>query len=454
MATRAVLRGVVLLSVAASLGACDGGTVSVSVELRTDFVPGVEFVAVETFAEDATGRDEVAVFRTDDYASAARRVAELDGLAPSAARRVTVRLLDADRAEVARRTVVFEHQRDRAVAVLLTRRCRAVVCGPGESCFAGRCQSEACEGGGCVAECASPADCAAAGCAAVDCVTGACFAEPVAGACAAGSYCDPETGCVPDPAGPVDAGPGPTDAGADAGHDAGVDAGPPFHLRALPAFTSAWLDRATTGAVPSSPVRAAFSSNGEVVVAITDDAVQVLDPSGWRWEPPRSRAALFPELDGVAIWDAADVAGTDVLAIYAPAGVFEYGWDPVTRTPTFQRFVARADFGADWADPEAPPWGTIYGLFSHPDNANGWVAVDPRAECPGRARVGLYVAAIAWSGIGPSVPSVSIYDIECPFRFVEQRDYGDFPPFARAGAPSPESIEATVFIDDTLLAFE
>lgn len=442
--------------------ACEPGTVSVSVELRTDFVPGIEFVAVETWAEDAPGaHDEVAVFRSDDYASAPRRVAEIGGLAPNAERRITVRLLDAVRGEVARRTVLVEHVRDRGVIVLVTRSCRDVSCGAGESCFAGRCQPEACDGDGCVAECSADADCAVATCATVTCVTGACFAEAIEAACPPGTYCDARDGCLPDPVTATDAGVSPTDGGLDAGTDAGpaaidagVDAGAPYRIFELANGVLTWTERTPSGDGPTQPVRAAFASGSAEIAAVTDDWVHLLDARTWTWTTVRARTSMFPELGTSSIWEATEVSGATNLFFYSGEGAWEYTWAAATRTATFAGFTARADFGAAWSDPDAPPWWTVHGVFSRPTNDDGWVTVDPSSECPGHSSVGRYLAFVSTDGFGPLVMHVSIYDVDCPFRFVDETTYDDFPPFMRPGAPEAFSVEAMVFLRGSLVAFQ
>ncbi|MCA9607752.1 MAG: hypothetical protein KC619_19220 [Myxococcales bacterium] len=452
-----------LTALALTLIACEPGTVSMSVELRTDFVPGIEFVAVETWAEDGPGaHDEVAAFRSDDYATAPRRVAEIDGLAPNAERRITVRLLDADRAEVARRTVLVEHVRDRGVTVLLTRSCRDVTCGAGESCYAGRCQPEACETVGCVSECSVDADCLAAACASASCVAGACFLEPIAGACPAGTYCDAEDGCLPEPTArdagvpPVDAGAGSDagiDGGVDAGTDAGVDAGSAFRIAEFAGGVATWTEHLTTGDGPTGPIRAAFTSRAAEMAVVTDDRVHYLDGRTWQWVASAPRATVFPDLVGASIWDAVLVSGTNNLVFYGPDGAWELTWSPTTRSATFVAFTARADFGADWSDPDAAPWFSMYGVFSRPDDGEGWVTADPSTECPGHFSVGRNLVMVATDGFGPLVMNVSIYDVDCPFRFIEKTTSSMFAPFTRPGAPSVWDAEAMVYLRGSLVVF-
>lgn len=412
--------------------ACGAPGLTLTVELRTDFVPGVELHVVETRVEDAAEQRESAALRSDDFVTSARRVAEIAGLRPSRARRVTVRLLDASRAEIASRTIVVDHSTSTSVLVLITRSCRNVTCPSGQSCYAGRCQLDNCDRDACQAECSGPADCSFASCAAATCVAGACLAEPIAGACSAGLYCDPQLGCRPDPTGPRDAGAPTPDAGPPA---------PAFTTWALPPGASAWSQVATIGDRPAEPVRAAFTSGAEVI-AVTDTSVHVLRVSDLRWLERFDRNSIFPELAGVAIGDATDTPGIRGVFFYAYEGAWNYEWDGTLRSAVLNGFTARADFGADWQDPQAAPYWTIHGVFTDPDNADGWVTVDPSSECPGRTRVGRYAAFVSWDGFGPAAMKVSIYDIDCPFRFVDQRNYSELTPFALPGAPAPFTIEA------------
>jgi hypothetical protein len=435
----------------ATAAACDSTGVTLYVDVRTDFVPGVEVAVIETRVEDVGVTRESAAVRSDDFV-AGRRVAELTELAPSSARRLTVRLLDAGRREIASRTLVVDHRADRNVLVLITRACRDVSCSPSETCVAGSCQPEACavEDAMCASECTSASDCAASACAAPSCEGGECFYAPMAGACAPGTYCDPSMGCLPDPSAD-------SDGGIDAGVDAGIDAGPPpppFVLHTLADGAATWTVALTSGSVPVEMVRAAFAPAGSgEMVAITDTSVHVLRVADRQWVARLDRAAVFPELEGTTMWEASAVPGTSppLVFVYGSEGAWQYEWR--SRSAGFLLFTARADFGADWSDPEAAPYWSIHGIFTDPDNADGWVSVDPSSECPGHDAVGRYVAFLSTDGFGPAVMQVSIYDIDCPFRFVEQRQYSSFPPFSRPSAPNPFSIEAVARAGNELVAF-
>lgn len=434
------------------LGGCDGGGVALYVDLRTDIVPGAELAVVETRVEDTGATRESAALRGDDFL-AGRRIAEIEGLPPSRERRVIVRLLDANRQEIARRAVQVDHRQDRILTVLVTRSCRDVDCPEGESCFAGQCQPEACatDRTECTGQCSSAMDCPPSSCSLVTCETGACFYAPQPGACGPGTYCDAERGCVVDPGAPPDAG---MDAGPIA--DAGVDAGPPapaFHISTIAPDAPEWVAFDTIDP-PHEIVRAAFAPPGEgVIVALTDTSVHTLRLSDRRWTDRLDRDAVFPELAGVDVWEAYHVPGVSPLGVFVIAreGAWQYVWPPSAGRATLRVFTARADFGSDWDDPDAPPYWTVHGVYADPDNADGWVTTNPSSECPLESRVGRYGLFLSTDGFGPAVMYASVYDVDC-LRFVQQGPYGEFPPFTLPGAPAPFSIEA-IARADTLYAF-
>jgi hypothetical protein len=185
-----------MLALVLGLGGCGGAeAVNLFVELRTDLVPGVEFVAVRTTLE-SEGRSEMQpVFRGPPYLEA-QRVAELSMLAPGP-RTVRVDLLDGDGEAVATRSFRLEQEEDFVVTALVTRDCAGMDC----SCLGGQCTSPDCVTGeepSCpAAECTADADCpATAGCATGRCQQGRCVSEPDDAQCSADAYCNPEMGCI------------------------------------------------------------------------------------------------------------------------------------------------------------------------------------------------------------------------------------------------------------------
>lgn len=232
----------VSLALLACLAGCDDG-LTLAVDVRTDMVPGIEFVRVETsLLEEPTpgapvttrAQQELTVDPGEDFAGGVR-VAELGGLAPGE-QLVRVRFYGARGALVLERAARVTLTADQVITVLLTRDCRGVEC-PAPSapdlaaCLAGRCVDERClpESMDACPEpaCASDADCpGGAPCARAACEEGVCWLEADDATCAGGDYCDPDVGCTPIDA-TLDGGPdaGPGDAGVDdAGGD--MDAGP------------------------------------------------------------------------------------------------------------------------------------------------------------------------------------------------------------------------------------
>lgn len=226
----------------ALLAACGPDAAALSVDLRTDLVPSVEFFAVRTEIWRATpsgsplASREAAVIASNDWYRG-RRVGEFVGLADED---VTVRmtLLGRDGSAVVQRDVRIRLRGSYALTVVMTRNCADVVCpGTGDApsnttCVAGRCVDPTCGGTEAMAACA-PAECgrdddcvgAEVACARAVCESGVCLVEPLARICAESEFCDLRSGCRPVGSTPADAAvdASPPDAGVDA--DAG-DAGP------------------------------------------------------------------------------------------------------------------------------------------------------------------------------------------------------------------------------------
>lgn len=215
MTTRLAVRSLVALIGCGVWGlGCDAPTVLL-VDLRTDYVPGVEFstVVVELLAPDA-GFDAPRVEETRVYAVESRepffegvRVAEIEEVAPGP-RRILVRLSDADGEVLAEIPLAVTVRGAHALTVKVTRDCAGVVC-PAEggdanaiTCVGGRCVDP-----GCTPEtpeacptpvCTADAQCEGAtdACARPVCDEGVCLVAPVADACGSGLVCHPTRGCV------------------------------------------------------------------------------------------------------------------------------------------------------------------------------------------------------------------------------------------------------------------
>lgn len=205
------------------------------VDVRSDFVAGVEVTRVETEIGSATDgdvrRESRAVTLGDDLLEGVR-VAE-HTVTQSATVRVTVQLIGPDGVRVGeRRTLVAADASETVgVTVLISRDCATLRCpGAGDApeateCLGGRCVPPECrpeEPSSCgEGECVDGSDCEApaGACAEADCVEGICVARTNPDACGAMQWCDPERGCRDHVV---------LDAGRDAGLDAGggTDAGP------------------------------------------------------------------------------------------------------------------------------------------------------------------------------------------------------------------------------------
>lgn len=149
------------------------------VEMRTDFVLGVEATTATVFVDDV----EVAsrALAAEDDGRLGVRVAELDGihLGP---RTFRVSLGDAAGRPVAEQRLRVDVQNDIAVTLLLQRRCSGVVCETEgmTACYAGECVDDRCSPETpehCPApECATDADCAVR-CGTSACIDGACYLD-------------------------------------------------------------------------------------------------------------------------------------------------------------------------------------------------------------------------------------------------------------------------------------
>lgn len=222
-------RAALALCFAFSLCSCTEDGVILAVDLRTDYVPGVEFVVAEARIEDGNGAlvdSRMSGVLGDADALEGVRVADFLGASPGD-RRVSVTLYGADGQVVGRNAVSISFTGNYGVTVLVTRACARVTCGDEESCVDGQCVDPRCSPetpercGDAVCADATACDAPAASCAEARCVQGACFAAPVAGACGETQVCIPEGGCVERPTLP--------DASVPA--DGGVGTPPPFGPR-------------------------------------------------------------------------------------------------------------------------------------------------------------------------------------------------------------------------------
>ena len=279
------------VAVAVVLMACDGGsTIELSIDLRTDYVAGIEFAGVRlTVDGDQT---EETLTGSASFVEG-RRLFDLDGLEPAARRGLRVELLSATGRIVTSREIAVRHEEDMAVTVVITRDCSAVVCEADQSCLAGRCVDLGCaDGSGELCDepdCTSGSDCPAmATCSQASCQEGLCLYEVVE--CDEGLYCAPENGCVPIPIEEEeeDMGPPMTDMGVPADMSSPVDMGPTL----LP-FPDCPFVREGTFEAPSAAPPAYLGaildrSFGTRIIRATDrnDQLVVGLPGEQRWGDP------------------------------------------------------------------------------------------------------------------------------------------------------------------------
>jgi hypothetical protein len=214
-----------------------------TIDLRTDLVPGVEFDAVRTEVTRGPtpiGLGQRAATRTDDF-NTGSRVVELGGL-EEGTYRVSVRL-EQRGSFVAQRMLSVKLEGNLGVTALVTRDCGDLLCdgsdGVPTSCLGGMCIDPECDALGSSAGmcgeplCATDADCTSSvACADALCIEGACFYRLHHDECSGAEWCNPDVGCLPLPDEVVGDGGG-MDGGVDGGEtdagtlDGGADAGPP-----------------------------------------------------------------------------------------------------------------------------------------------------------------------------------------------------------------------------------
>ncbi len=203
------------------VSACASDAPRLVVDLRTDYVAGVEFDTVRVQLGDALASR---TFGLGDRDRSAHRITEFQVGSGDHALEVALFAPNGERL-LNRHVTASVRSSDVSITVVVSRACEDVACGAAESCLGGRCVPRTCLRGDepeCpMPQCEGDSDCDGAGlsmCARPLCEAGVCL---VGGAtpCATDEYCDVAAGCVPLP----DSG----DAGAaDAGADAGVaDAG-------------------------------------------------------------------------------------------------------------------------------------------------------------------------------------------------------------------------------------
>lgn len=190
------------------LTACGEDTTTLRVDVRTDYVPGVEFAEVEVGFDEGGTEFTYPVRFGEDFLRGIR-VAELD--AAPGQQTLRARLNAADGRRIAERRLEIALSGDATtVTVIFTRGCEGVSCPDGSGdpeatqCVGGRCVRPECtpeNPEACSAGCSSADECPSdvAGCARAICDEGTCYVGSELGACATGEFCHPERGCTPEP---------------------------------------------------------------------------------------------------------------------------------------------------------------------------------------------------------------------------------------------------------------
>lgn len=438
------------LALFATLCACSPAT-GLTVDTRTDYRPGVDFVSVQTevsarpftsAAPDGAIASHPAA--SGDYARGVR--VDERPLAPGDWF-VRVTLLAASGARVAQRAVSLHLSGRTALTVVLARSCEGVVCPmPGAptltECSGGTCVSPQCSvenPSACPApDCVGDTDCAAlpGPCARATCAAGVCLYVGQDSLCASGA-CGADFHCT---------------AGVDAGMSVDavvpIDSPPPapsFTLWSLPRPSSTWTQRTVGGDFPTVEVEAAFAQLGtDEMIVLTHTELFVLRISTLTFIERRGRDAVFPELAGVLI-QGASIVNTDLFIMNHDAWL--YSWSNATRSATFTQSILYADLGADWHGPLTPPWWQMYAFFYVPDNADGWAHVDPMMICG--PTVNNHFAYLSTDGFGPRGMITTVYDAGCS-QFVDRSLYGspDYLAWSLPGAPpNPWEINAAEWYD-------
>jgi len=193
-----------------ALVSCSDGDdgVLLRVDVVTDYVPELEFVAIEVAVEGADFSFDRAVEPDDEFLQG-QRVGQLQ-TAGEESLILVGRLVDAGGNAIAQRRVSVPLRERTSQTLVFTRNCAEVTCPAGDpaatECQGGVCVSPDCSpenpeacgtGGGCdsAADCEAPA----ADCAEALCREGICLEGEIEGSCDEGEVCQPAEGCVTGP---------------------------------------------------------------------------------------------------------------------------------------------------------------------------------------------------------------------------------------------------------------
>lgn len=223
----------------ALLAGCVSGESALIVQLKTDLVPGREFVLVRVETSPTMDPDasivearsiELLVSRDDVYIQPAR-LATIP--VPAGVTDLRVTLLDAEGAAVATRHQRVPVEGPTGTLVIITRSCIGIACPPVDEPLRTTCASGHCVNPSCTAEslhlcaielCTRDGDCASDNeCLEPLCQEGLCFFAPVDARCASTERCDPSVGCTAGTCGDgvCDSSEGACDCAADCGSTCG-----------------------------------------------------------------------------------------------------------------------------------------------------------------------------------------------------------------------------------------
>lgn len=182
----------------------DPETQSVRVDLRTDFVSGVEFDSLRVqFGDGDLAESQDRINREADDFLRGQRVASAQ--VPTGQLPIIITLYRSSRPVIARRVSAQVGPGLNIAPVVITRTCEGVECpndDPAlESCLGGRCVDPRCSSMTpefCPpAQCTDDSECESVACAMPRCADEVCFSIPDDTRCAAGERCDGILGCVP-----------------------------------------------------------------------------------------------------------------------------------------------------------------------------------------------------------------------------------------------------------------
>ncbi len=203
------------LSVFGAIASCKSSGVSLSVDLRTDYVPGREIGSVVTeVVPDGSGalNAEHPISAAEKQFVEGARIADF-GDVPKGQVSVRVRVLSPTGEPLVERLARLSIDGDYALTMVITRNCEGIVCPePGGDTAASTCDRGKCVRPECTVvttkfcappECSKNDDCHTdATCVDAHCAAGTCLFLPNDGKCKAGQTCDVARGCQP-PDGPA-----------------------------------------------------------------------------------------------------------------------------------------------------------------------------------------------------------------------------------------------------------